>query len=105
MFMFSSCVSIFFVIDHHLIKRRMSICQTVTALSVNVEAAGGVVCRPLGGCLFSWFLIIIFDVQFDVLISSSVNLAEQSSEFLHFRNRLPPAGTSLSVREIEALVR
>ena len=50
-----------------------------------------------------WFLIIIFEVQFDVLMSSSVNLAEPSSEFLHFRDWRPPAGTSLSVRAMKLL--
>ena len=52
---------------------------------------------------FLWFLIIIFEVQFDVLISSSVNLDEQSNEFLYFRDWLPPAGTSFSMREMKLL--
>ena len=52
---------------------------------------------------FLWFLIIIFEVQFDVLISSSVNLAEESNELRHFRDWLPPARTSLSVREMKLL--
>ena len=57
----------------------------------------------------SWraaFLMVFdhhFEVQFDVLISSSVHLVEQLSEFLRFRDWLPPAGTSLSVTEMKLL--
>ena len=52
---------------------------------------------------FFMVLIIMLDVQFDVLISSSVNLAEQFSEFLNFRDWLPPAGTSLSMTKMKLL--
>ena len=45
-----------------------------------------------------------FDVQFDVLISSTVYLAERSNELLHFRDWLPPARTSLSVTEMKLLL-
>ena len=53
--------------------------------------------------LFLWFLIIDFKVKFDVRISSSVHLAEQSCEFLNFRDWLLPAGTSLSITEMKLL--
>ena len=45
--------------DHHLIKRRMSICQTVIALSVNFEVAGGVIFRPPAGAHFYCFWLLI----------------------------------------------
>ena len=43
---------LFWFSGYHMIKPRMSICQTVIALSVNFDAARGAVCRPLGGCSF-----------------------------------------------------
>ena len=52
---------------------------------------------------FLWFLIIMFEVQFDVLISCSANLAEPSSDFFHCRDWQTPAGTSLSVTEMKLL--
>ena len=44
-----------------------------------------------------------FEAQLDVLISSGVYLADQSSDFFHFRDWLPPAVISLSVTEMKLL--
>ena len=56
----------------------------------------------LAGAFLS-FLIVIFEVQFDVLIPSSVQLAHMFIDSLHFRDWLPPAGTSWAVTEMKLL--
>ena len=73
-----------------------------SSLSVHYEAAGGVFAGLLAGA-FLWFLIITLEVQIDVLICSSADLAEQFSEFLHLRDWLPSAGTSYSVTDMKLL--
>ena len=81
----------------------MSICQPITAFSVNFEVAGGVVCRPPGWCpILCFFVRIIFKFLL-ILFDLHCHLDEQSSGIPQLRVCLSTAGNSLSVTQMELL--
>ena len=95
---FSSLILIFsWFCAHHLMNCRMSICQTVIALSANFEVAGGVIFRPPASAPFYVFLWSTVRS----LLTLTVDLAEQSSGFRQLWVCLFATRTSFSSAEMK----